>query len=167
MLKLTVNNHRVVTLEPLRGDSFKLNDIEITPDIAETGKGLFHVLLNNKSYTAEVIKHDRDEKLFHIRVNSNIYKIQARDKYDALLKELGFDAGSSKKASDLKAPMPGLVVDVAVSDGQEVKKGDKLIVLEAMKMENILKADSDGIIKSVRAKKGSTVEKNEILILFS
>ena len=77
------------------------------------------------------------------------------------------DSLQSKKISDLKAPMPGLVVEVAVVDGQEVSKGDRLVVLEAMKMENILKAPADAIIKKVNVKKGSTVEKNEMLILFT
>ena len=77
------------------------------------------------------------------------------------------DALHAKKAADLKAPMPGLVVEVSVSEGQEIKKGDKLVVLEAMKMENILKSPADGVVKKVNVKKGNTVEKNEVLILFS
>ena len=77
------------------------------------------------------------------------------------------DLLTSNKASDLKAPMPGLVVDVTVSPGDQVKKGDKLLVLEAMKMENILKAPADATVKGVNISKGKTVEKNEVLIQFA
>jgi len=66
--------------------------------------------------------------------------------------------------NDLKAPMPGLVLDVLVKEGQQIKKGENLLVLEAMKMENNLKALSDAVVKKVNVGKGARVEKNEILI---
>ena len=167
MYKIKVNNSHEMSLEPAKGGSYLLDGKSLVPDIIEVREGNFHIILRHKSYTAEIIRHDVADKTFHIRVNSNTYIIQASDKYDLLLKELGMDSLQSKKISDLKAPMPGLVVEVAVVDGQEVSKGDRLVVLEAMKMENILKAPADAIIKKVNVKKGSTVEKNEMLILFT
>jgi acetyl/propionyl-CoA carboxylase alpha subunit len=122
--------------------------------------------LENRSYVAEVLRAEHETKTFTIRVNNNNYELQLSDKYDMLLHDLGMDASASAKAADLKAPMPGLVIDVAVTEGMEVKKGDKLIVLEAMKMENILKAAADGKVKKVSVSKGNTVEKNAILIQF-
>ena len=62
------------------------------------------------------------------------------------------------------APMPGLILDVVVSEGDEVEKGDKLLVLEAMKMENILKSPEDGSIKKIKVRKGKVVEKNDMLV---
>ena len=62
--------------------------------------------------------------------------------------------------------MPGLVIDVCISEGDKIKKGDKIIVLEAMKMENIIKSPTDGIIKKINVNKGMAVEKNQILINF-
>lgn len=106
------------------------------------------------------------EKTFLIRIHGNIYKVQVADRFDALLRDMGMDMAQSRKASDIKAPMPGLVSEVSVEEGQTIKKGDKLIVLEAMKMENILKAPEDGVIKKVVVSKGKTVEKNEVLITF-
>jgi biotin carboxyl carrier protein len=83
-----------------------------------------------------------------------------------LLKSLGFDDLNAKKVNEIKAPMPGLVLDVRVSEGDTVKKGDAILVLEAMKMENIIKSPTDGIIKKINVKKGVAVEKNQVLINF-
>lgn len=167
MYKITINNKETFEVHKEKNNSFRINDREVSPDMVEVRNGMFHVIIDNRSFTAEVVSHNKDEKQFQIRVNHNLYSLKVHDRYDVLLKELGLDALQSKKVSDLKAPMPGLVVDVAVSEGQEVKQGDKLLVLEAMKMENILKSPADAVVKQIKVKKGNTVEKNEILILFS
>lgn len=167
MYKLTINDDRIISAEPVKDGAYVLDGKTISPDVVSIKDGLFHVISGNKSYNAEIVKHDADEKTFHIKVNNNIYKVQVKDKFDVLLKELGLDVSNSKKVTDLKAPMPGLVVEVVVAEGQEVKMGDKLVVLEAMKMENILKAPGDVVIKKVNVTKGNTVEKNEVLIIFS
>ena len=83
---------------------------------------------------------------------------------DELLHELGMDAIASTKVNDLKAPMPGLVLDILVKEGEKINKGDTLIVLEAMKMENSLKAIADATVKKISVKKGNTVEKNQVLV---
>jgi biotin carboxyl carrier protein len=87
-----------------------------------------------------------------------------RDRFDDLLKELGMDAAASLKVGDLKAPMPGLVVDIPVKEGDTVSKGDTLVILEAMKMENALKAVADATVKKIAVTKGQAVDKNTLLI---
>jgi biotin carboxyl carrier protein len=77
------------------------------------------------------------------------------------------DSLAVSKILQIKAPMPGLVLSVLVTEGDEVKKGDNLLVLEAMKMENMIKSPTDGIIKKIEIKQGNKVEKNELLISFS
>ena len=71
---------------------------------------------------------------------------------------------AKKGSAELRAPMPGLLLNVLVSEGDTVKKGDVIFILEAMKMENALKAMQDGIVKEICVKKGQTVEKNQLLI---
>jgi acetyl/propionyl-CoA carboxylase alpha subunit len=167
MYKIKINDSLVIASDPGADGSYTLDGTLVKPDIFEIRDGVFHVILNNRSYNAEVLRHDADAKTFEIRVNNNTYKVELKDRYDDLLKALGLDTLHTGKAADLKAPMPGMVVEVAVKEGQEVKKGDKLVVLEAMKMENILKASADAVVKKVNAAKGRTVEKNEILVLFN
>ncbi len=164
--KATINDKREISVD-LQSDGTVLLDGKIAaPDVAQIKEGIYHIIHGHKSFNSEVIKYDKEERLLHIRVNNNVYKVQLRDRFDELLHELGMDAAKSKKVSELKAPMPGLVVEVCISEGQEVKKGDKLVVLEAMKMENILKAPADSVVKKISITKGQTVEKNEALILF-
>lgn len=158
MLKAKVNN---------KYDFIIGKETEKEIDLIEIKKGIFHILKDNRSYNAEVLKAIHEEKSFVIRVNGNKYTVQIKDKYDELLKELGIDTSSAKKVKEMKAPMPGLVVDVRVKEGEEVKKGDALVVLQAMKMENILKSPADAIIKKIHIKKDGTVEKNQLLISFA
>ena len=91
-------------------------------------------------------------------------EVEIKDKYDALLKQLGMDKMLGSKMNLLKAPMPGLVLNVLVKEGDSIKKGDSLLVLEAMKMENNIKAAGDGVVKKVNVQVKQAVEKNQVLI---
>ena len=79
---------------------------------------------------------------------------------------MGLSLGSSQLQNTVKAPMPGLILDIKYNEGDSVKEGDYVMVLEAMKMENTLVAPKDGVIKSIKAKKGDSVSKNQLLIEF-
>lgn len=92
--------------------------------------------------------------------------LQLKDKNDMLLEKLGMNVASLSALKDIKAPMPGLILDLKVKEGDEVKKGDVVLILEAMKMENIIKAPGDGKVKSVKVNLKDSVEKNQVLIQF-
>lgn len=143
-----------------------LNGQEITADVIKVRDGVYHLIKDKESYNLEVVKHIPEEKKITVKINNTLYHLDVKDKYDDLLHSLGLDALASKKVNDIKAPMPGMVLNILVTEGQEVKKGDPLIVLEAMKMENILKSPSDGIVKKIAINKGVAVEKNQLLIQF-
>ena len=157
MLKLTVNNQHIFDLDENAASGL---------DIVEIGQGGFHVLKDSISYNAEVVKADYEEKAFTIKVNGQLYEVKVQDKFDLLLQQLGMSNAGSKHVKDLKAPMPGLILDIKVTEGQAVQKGDPLIILEAMKMENIIKAPADGTVKQIKARKGDSVEKNQVLLSF-
>lgn len=140
---------------------------EFKMDLRNLSDGHAHILYQNKSYKVELVTEDKAEKRSVIKVNGTQYKVAIEDQYDILLKQLGLDTAKSNKTLEIKAPMPGLVLNVMVEVGQEVNKGDNLLILEAMKMENIIKSPSNGIVKKVQVSKGDKVEKNELLIQFS
>ena len=165
MYKIKVDNKHDFNFEKTQG-VWQLEGKDIAFDMIEVGKTSFHVLKDNKSYNVEIVNHNVAEKSFQIKVNQTIYNLIVKDKYDELLHQLGLDKAMVSKVSNIKAPMPGLVLNILVEDGQEIKKGDALIVLEAMKMENILKSPTDGKVKKVAVKKGVAVEKGQILIEF-
>ncbi|MGZ3862415.1 MAG: biotin/lipoyl-containing protein [Bacteroidia bacterium] len=165
MYKIKVNNNTDLNFEK-KDNTWQLNGKDFVFDMIENTPTSFHVLKDNKSYNAEIVSHNAAEKTLQIKVNQTTYNVSVKDKYDELLHQLGLDKAMTNKLTNIKAPMPGLVLNILVADGAEVKKGDALIVLEAMKMENILKAPADAKVKAVAVKKGMAVEKNQVLIEF-
>lgn len=169
MYTIKVNGNKEFKTELKQKDnslSGTLNGGEFKADIIKVREGVYHLLKDNVSYNLEVVKHIADEKKLFVKINNTPYTLDIKDKYDDLLHSLGLDNLASKKVNDIKAPMPGMVLNILVTEGQEVKKGDGLIVLEAMKMENILKSPTDGVIKKIAISKGVAVEKNQLLIQF-
>ncbi len=126
----------------------------------------FHVLQDNKSYKCQIIESNFNSKSYKVKVNNSTYNINIFNELDSLIKEMGFEIGASKKVNDIKAPMPGLILDINVVIGQEVKEDDALLILEAMKMENVIISPRNGIIKSISVNKGAAVDKNQLLIEF-
>lgn len=124
----------------------------------------WHVLQDNRSFRAEIIDANFLRKNYRVKINSNTYYVDISDELDLLIEEMGLGLGTSHLINDLKAPMPGMILEVNVQEGDEVKEGDYLLVLEAMKMENTLAAPRDGKIKAISVEKGQTVDKNQLLI---
>lgn len=143
-----------------------VNGSELTWDLVQEKPGSFHVIMNNRSFRADVVKADKQEKTFVILVNGVKHTLSVKDKFDILLQSMGLDNMAANKVNNMKAPMPGLVLDIKVTPGSSVSKGDAIVVLEAMKMENILKSPGDGVIKKVSVQKGMAVEKNQVLVEF-
>jgi len=133
-------------------------------DIQPLGNDRFHILKNNKSFHAKVLNTDFPNRTLSLLINGNKYDIKITDEYDELVKKLGLSINAGQKVKEVKAPMPGLVLEVMVTAGQEVQKGDGLLILEAMKMENVIKAQGDGIVKLVQIEKGQTVDKGAIMV---
>ena len=132
-------------------------------DLLEQGSS-FHVLKKNVSYRCMLMKKDESGKNMVISVNDTEYAINIKDKYDILLEQLGMSDMAVKKMKDIKAPMPGLVLDIKVIAGDVLEEGDTILVLEAMKMENMLKSPGTGTVKAIKVNQGEAVEKGQILI---
>lgn len=135
-------------------------------DVTKVCDRHYHVLYGGKSYNLELVSLDGENKTVRLKLNNKPAEIQLKDKFDLLLEKLGMGMSGKQVAKDIKAPMPGLILDIKVQEGSEVKKGDPVLILEAMKMENIIKAPGDGTVKTIKVKKGDSVEKNQVLIQF-
>ena len=148
-------------------DQFNFNltasDVEQL-DVVELNDGQFHLLKNEKSYRAELISLDFESKTVQLKINGNHHLVRIADHYDLLIKKMGLSANVIHKISEIKAPMPGLVLTISVEPGQEVVHGDPLLILEAMKMENVIKSPGEGKVKKIHVAKGKAVDKGELLI---
>ncbi|MEE1946773.1 acetyl-CoA carboxylase biotin carboxyl carrier protein subunit [Pedobacter sp. KR3-3] len=166
MYQVKVNNKYDFEIEA-DNQSLKINNEVVALDSFPLNGNTAHVLYQNKSYTTELVELNKEEKTATVKVNGSLYTVSIKDQFDQLLKQLGMDNLAANKIQQVMAPMPGLVLNVLASEGDEVKKGDSLLVLEAMKMENMIKSPTDGVIKKIAVKQGDKVEKNELLVSFS
>ena len=165
MYKLKVNNKYDFDIDN-KGDDLLVNDTKIQANIRQLSQNIWHIIEQLKSYNVTLISFDKVAKTAQIRVNDNIYTITAKDRFDLLLDQMGLTGLTSAKVSELKAPMPGLVLKVFAEEGMVVQKGDSLFILEAMKMENIIKSPVDAVVKSIKVKPGNKLEKGQILLQF-
>src|ERR1043165_122840 len=161
MIKATINGKNEFTV-----DGTTLNGTQVDWDLIEVRENTFHIIKDNKSYNATLISFNAVQKTVVLNVNGNDYEIAIKDKNDLLLQQLGISAKSSSSVQFIKAPMPGLIINVSINVGDEVKKGDTLLILEAMKMENVIKSPRDGKIKKVNVQLRNPVEKNQVMLEF-
>lgn len=164
MIQATVNKDKF-EIQPLE-NGFNVNAQFVTWDVQKLNDSSFHIIFNNKSYTAEIVELDVASKSCVVKINGKHYPVELKDQFDLLLEKMGLNGAATSKVNNVKAPMPGLIIDLKVKDGDQVKAGETLLILEAMKMENIIKSPGEGIVKSVKVRKGESVEKNQILIEF-
>jgi len=161
MVQVTVNAKSTHII-----DGGKIDGAEYEWDLLALDNNNFHIIKDNQSYRATVISINHEEKTMLINVNGNDYEISIKDKYDLLLQQMGISSKSSALINTFKAPMPGLIREIVAAEGATVSKGDILLILEAMKMENALKSPRDGKIKKVNISTGNAVEKGQTLIEF-
>ena len=158
MYKADINNGLLLNIDP------KHEDFEGW-DIIELGDNQYHIILpDHRSFRAILLRSDLVAKTFTFEVNGEQFVVNLKDKMDVLLEKMGISTAASNKIKDIKAPMPGLVLELKVAVGDALSKGDPVLILEAMKMENVLKAAGEGTVKSIDIKQGDAVEKGEILI---
>ena len=133
-------------------------------DVLKLSNSKFHVINQNKSFNIQLLNSNFNNREYTVSINENDYTVKISTQLDELVKKMGFSVGSSKKENNVKAPMPGIILTINVQEGQEVKEGDTLLILEAMKMENTIGAPKDGIVKAIHLKSGETVEKGVLII---
>ncbi len=163
MLQITVNERNTYTVDK-EDDRLILNNAPADCDIQWQPNGLISILHNGKSHTAILEKKDIKNKTLTLRVDGQMYEVSISEPIDQLLNSMGMDLKAMQQAEPVKAPMPGMILKILVTPGQQIRKGDGLLILEAMKMENVLKASADATVKSVKVDERTAVEKGAILI---
>lgn len=155
MFQLKINEAFDVQLSP---QHLAQKDILALPDAA------YNIIEGDRSYVAQVTAADLEAKRITVTIDGQDYQVQISDPLDQLIQEMGLTVAAGTGEKEIKAPMPGLVLQLMVEEGQTIQKGDSLLILEAMKMENVLKATTDGTVQSIKVTQGAPVDKNQILI---
>jgi len=126
-----------------------------------SGQPVFSLIVDGKSYESFVYQGEED---WEVLLRGRQYQIKIEDEREKRLKAAAGGGAQAGGEFHLKAPMPGLVVSINVAEGQEIKKGQVLVILESMKMQNELKSPRDGVIERIRVKAGETVEQKQTLL---
>jgi biotin carboxyl carrier protein len=140
----------------------KANNIQIE----EIEQGVYTVIADGKAEIIEVLSIDFDTKSMKIRHRHHVHDMVFKNDLDLVLDKMGIKREVENLSTDIKAPMPGKVLDVVVKEGDKIEKGAAILILEAMKMENVLKAEFDCSIKKVLVNSSESVEKNQVLVEF-
>lgn len=126
--------------------------------------GLVSLLLNHRSLEAVVEERDN---VWQVLIHGELYEVQVQDERAYRLSKARGTGAVVVGDAVVQAPMPGLIVAVSVVEGDRVQKGDKIVILESMKMENELRAPRDGVISRVNVQAGASVEKDQALVVIA
>lgn len=141
-----------------------VNQKSMNWDMQQLPDGSYHIIADGKSYKAMLLGINKKEKTISLKINNNTYDLSVQEPIDLVLEKMGLNTNVKKKAESLKAPMPGLILKILVEEGQAIQKGEPILILEAMKMENVFKAASDATVKQIKVTEGQAVEKGAVLI---
>ena len=166
MFEVIINKNKYSIKTDEKNTLFEVNGTSFNTKIADLTGGAYSVSSAEKNTKLYLLNAVFSEKKLTILINGKTYIARVKDNHDILLEKMGMSIKKSGVVKELRAPMPGLVLDVLVKEGQTVSKNSSLLILEAMKMENVLKNNVSVCIKKILIKKGGEVEKNQPLILF-
>ena len=164
MYSANINGRKIEVIT--EGDAILVAGEPLLWDFVRLSEGHYHILYKHKSVRVEVVRTDAVTKTMVFKINGRLLTVELKNKFDLLLEKMGMNANAAGKVNNIKAPMPGLIIDLRVAAGDTVKAGDALLILEAMKMENSIKSPGDGTVKNVKVRKGESVEKGQVLIEF-
>jgi biotin carboxyl carrier protein len=162
MVRTTINGKYEYRVEK-KGKEFLVNEKPYHCQIQRLDAAQFQVILENQCFVAHLEKID---DLLHITINQNTYQLEVADEQVLMLEKLGISTKEAKGREDVKAPMPGLIVDVLVKSGDDVPVGQPLLILKAMKMENIIRSPYAGIIREVVVETNQKIAKDMVMIRF-
>ena len=149
----------------VNGFDFEFNEEQVKSiDLVQQSAEKFHLIQDHRSVNAKLVEADRTAKKQTIEIDGENYVVTIKDELDQVMDQMGFNTAGSKHIKEIKAPMPGLVLEISVSEGEQVMEGDKILILVAMKMENSILIHADATIKRIAVKVGQAVEKGQVLV---
>lgn len=158
----TIVNGQTFDVEINEDGRILVNGEERVVDFRELRRGeLYSALLDHRSF--EAVIEERDD-LYHVLMAGDLYEVKVTDERSRRLEGAFMAFGDSGGEVSIRAPMPGLIVRVPVTEGQTVAKGETVVILESMKMENELKSPRDGTVHRVNVGVGDSVEQNRVLV---
>ena len=161
-------------------DPYKLADIEVEgygnyeaeqlngafTVLQKLGDDIYLVRFQDCQYNVRILNEDHQTGTFVLRINGSDFVCHANTRLSHLIKDMGYNKKPKVTTGQIVAPMPGLVLSIKTNTGEYADEGQNLLILEAMKMENIIKAPQSGVIAQVHVKQGDKVEKGQLLIEF-
>jgi biotin carboxyl carrier protein len=145
------------------GFEFSFTENEISAiDVLSNKPDAFCLLNNQKTISGEIISSK--DKAYKVEIDGERFQVQIKSQLDQILDNMGLNKPKVSKIKSIKAPMPGLVIEINVEEGQTVSENDKILILEAMKMENVIKIPHEAVVKKINIVKGQAVDKGQILI---
>ncbi|MGH2581839.1 MAG: acetyl-CoA carboxylase biotin carboxyl carrier protein subunit [Anaerolineales bacterium] len=164
MKYITTIGDQQFEVEILGTNEVTLNGKPLNVDfLSVSGQPVYSLLVNGGSYQAHVFPGE-DEGTLQVLLRGALYVATVEDEREKRLKAAGGTGATQTGEFTLRAPMPGLVVKVPVNEGDDVKKGDVLVILESMKMQNELKSPRDGRVNRVLVKTGDSVEQRQSMV---
>lgn len=162
MKYITTIDGKEFTVEILDDKHIRINDKILDVDFESvSGQPVYSLIIGGKSYEAYV---SPDEEKWEVLLRGRLYQAEVEDEREKRLRSAGGGGLVEGGEYHLKSPMPGLIVTIPVNEGQEVKKGQVLLILESMKMQNELKAPRDGTVSRIKIKPGESVEQKQTLL---
>lgn len=154
------------TLEvDLSGERPVVDGHEAAAELARVGDtSTLNLLLDGRSHT--VVAERRERHVWELHVDGERYEARVVDERTQTIQAMAGPAAAARGPKPVRAPMPGLVVRVAVEPGERVEAGQSIVIMEAMKMENDLKAETAGVVDQIPASAGQAVEKGAVLVTF-
>lgn len=164
MKYITTINGNEYQVELLEYGRVVVNGKEYDTDVQTlSNSGVVSLIVNNRSYEAAVAPEERDS--WQILLNGELYQARVQDERAYRLAKARGELDADTGEVPTKSPMPGVIVSVPVAEGEAVTKGQTLVILESMKMENELKATRDGVVIGVKTSAGASVEKGAVLVI--
>ncbi|MCX6017961.1 MAG: biotin/lipoyl-binding protein [Chloroflexi bacterium] len=162
MRYLTSIGEKTYKIDINRENEVVLDDVPQVLDLRPIDDaGLYSMLIDNKSFEALVEEVDGE---YRVLINGVLYHVQVADERAKRLAEAAGAFTSTNGEAQMKSPMPGLIVAIPVNEGDVIKKGQVVLILESMKMENELKAPRDGTITSIKVQPRQAVEQGQVLL---